>query len=171
MIDKYNEAGLPAEIEADGFITRAETLERVNASKAKPASECIFPKCEECDKYHGHYCTVPMVVSKQIWLTTESLIARMEKRLTELETLVTDEILGSNKPYIATEEEYRNFTPIQRHWYDKAIDDAMKDAEFIDAMKNLKPSVSDGATVKIVKSTPLKKEANYTWDDYFKEQE
>ena len=97
MIDKYNEAGIPAEIEADGFVTRAETLERINANKAKPISECIYPNCEKCDKYHGHYCTVPMVVSKQIWLTTESLIARMEKRLTELENLVTDEILRSKE--------------------------------------------------------------------------
>ena len=97
MDDKYNEAGIPVEIEADGFITRMETLERVNAQKAKPTSACIYPKCEECDKYHGHYCTVPMVVSKQIWLTTESLITRMEKRLTELEMLVTDEILRSKR--------------------------------------------------------------------------
>ncbi len=94
MNDKYDEVGIPTEIEADGFITRAETLERINAKKAKPMVGCIYPKCEDCDKYHGHYCTVPMVISKQIWLTTESLIARMEKRLTELETLVTDEILG-----------------------------------------------------------------------------
>lgn len=83
------------EIEADGFITPPSALERVNLNRAKPVSECVYPKCEDCDKYHGHYCTVPMVVSKQIWLTTESLIARMEKRLTELENLVTEEIIGS----------------------------------------------------------------------------
>lgn len=94
---KIDEIGIPTtEIEADGFITRMETLERINEKKAKPISECVYPRCEDCDKYHGHYCTVPMVVSKQIWLTTESLIARMEKRLTELETLVTDEILVFN---------------------------------------------------------------------------
>ena len=168
MEDKYNEAGLPAEIEADGFITRPEQLERVSQSKAKPMSECIYPRCEECDKYHGHYCTVPMVVSKQIWLTTESLITRMEKRLTELETLVTDEILGSDKPYIATEEEYNNFAPMQKYWYDKAIGDAVKVAEFVEAMKNVKPSASEGATVKIVKSAPM---INYTWNDYLGEDE
>lgn len=83
------------EIEADGFITPPSALERKTEKTAKPISECIYPKCEDCDKYHGHYCTVPMVVSKQIWLTTESLIARMEKRLTELENLVTEEIIGS----------------------------------------------------------------------------
>ena len=95
MIDKYNEVGI--EIEQDGFITRPETLERINAAKAKPTKECAYPDCEECDKYHGHYCTVPMVVSKQIWRLTEDLIVRMEKRLTELENLVTDEILRSDK--------------------------------------------------------------------------
>lgn len=104
MDDKYNEAGIPIEIEIE-----AERLERVSQSKARPMSGCIYPKCEDCDKYHGHYCTVPMVVSKQIWLTTEALIARMEKRLTELETLVTDEILRS-KPRITNTVEETNFT-------------------------------------------------------------
>lgn len=110
MDDKYNEAGLPVEIEADGFITRMETLERANANKARPITECIYPKCEECDKYHGHYCTVPMVVSKQIWLTTESLITRMEKRLTELETLVTDEILRSDDTRVVRLNDHVNYT-------------------------------------------------------------
>lgn len=117
MIDKYNEVGI--EIEQDGFITRPETLERINASKARPAKECAYPNCEDCDKYHGHYCTVPMVVSKQNWLLTEALIVSLEKRLTELETLVTDEILRS----------------------------------------------------KEVRKMNLHNDVNYTWDDYFKEQE
>ena len=108
MIDKYNEIGI--EIEADGFITRSETLERINASKAKPAGECAYPKCEDCDKYHGHYCTVPMVVSKQIWRLTEDLIARLEKRLTELETLVTDEILRSDEDLKPRRENEINYT-------------------------------------------------------------
>lgn len=110
MEDKYNEAGIPAEIEADGFVTRAETLERINASKAKPISECIYPHCEKCDKYHGHYCTVPMVVSKQNWLTTEALIVRLEKRLTELENLVTDEILGSKEQTAQAPKDRTNYT-------------------------------------------------------------
>lgn len=108
MEDKYNEAGIPVEIEADGFITRFETLERINANKAKPIKGCAFPKCEGCDDYHGEHCAVPMVISKQIWLTMESLITRMEKRLTELETLVTDEILGS-KPRMSNKPE-TNYT-------------------------------------------------------------
>ena len=97
MIDKYDEINIPTEVEADGFITRTETLERINASKAKPMTKCIYPKCEECDKYHGHYCTVPMVISKQIWTETAVRIVCLEKRLTELETLVTDEILRSDE--------------------------------------------------------------------------
>lgn len=82
MEDKYNEIGIP------------EALERVDANKARPTSKCIYPKCEECDKYRGHYCTVPMVISKQIWAETAVRIVCLEKRLAELETLVTDEILG-----------------------------------------------------------------------------
>lgn len=97
MIDKYNEVGISA-------------LERTGNGTAKPAEECAYPCCEDCINYHGHYCTVPMVVSKQIWLTTESLIARMEKRLTELETLVTDEILRSDKSVTAPSEVDLNLT-------------------------------------------------------------
>ena len=93
MIDKYNEV----EIEADGFVTRAETLERINQSKAKPASECIYPCCEDCDKYHGHYCTVPMVVSKQIWRMTEERLWYLNNRLDTIEELVTAKILGSDQ--------------------------------------------------------------------------
>ena len=106
MIDKYNEAGI-------------STLERTGNATAKPASKCIYPRCEECDKYHGHYCTVPMVISKQIWTETAGRIFYLEKRLADLERLVTDEILG------LTEQ---------------------------------------------TKSDP-NAEPNYTWADYFKEQE
>lgn len=95
MIDKYNEAGI--EIEADGFVTRAETLERINQSRAKPAEECMYPECEKCDKYHGHYCTVPMVISKQIWRMTEERLWYLNNRLDTIEELVTDKILGSKE--------------------------------------------------------------------------
>ena len=95
LIDKYNEAGI--EIEADGFITRAETLERINQGRAKPAEECMYPECEKCDKYHGHYCTVPMVVSKQIWRMTEERLWYLNNRLDTIEELVTAKILGSDQ--------------------------------------------------------------------------
>ena len=108
MIDKYNEAGI--EIEADGFITRAETLERINQSRAKPAEECMYPECEKCDKYHGHYCTVPMVVSKQIYLLTERKLQSLEARLNDLENLVTDEILRSDKGITIPAETKLNMT-------------------------------------------------------------
>lgn len=92
-------------IEADGFITREQDikpLEKVTDNTAKPTSECCYPKCEECRDYISYqganYCTVPMVINKQIWRLTADLIADMERRLTELETLVTDEILRSSKP-------------------------------------------------------------------------
>ena len=92
MIDKYNEV----EIEADGFITRAETLERINANKAKPASECIYPRCEDCDKYHGHYCTVPMVINKQFCRMLQEKLEEMEHHIDELENIVYGEILRSD---------------------------------------------------------------------------
>lgn len=76
-------AWIDPEIEADGFIT---PLEQLAESKAKPATECIFPKCEECDKYHGKYCTVPMVVSKQQWLAIAELLESHMNRLNRLES-------------------------------------------------------------------------------------
>lgn len=158
------------EIEADGFITREQDLlERVDANRAKPVTDCPYPNCERCDKYHGHYCTVPMVVSKQIWRLTEALIVQMENRLTELENLVTDEILGSGSGvYVATQEEYENFSPAQKYWYDKSIANALHDVEFVEGMKNLKPSIND-KPVEIRTSTPIKRQYdpdNMTWDDY-----
>lgn len=100
-----DEISIPTtEIEADGFITRQQDLERVSMSKARPASKCPYPHCEDCRDYAGQYCTVPMVVSKQKWLLTEALLVSMEKRLSELENLVTDEILGSREARKPAEE-------------------------------------------------------------------
>lgn len=82
------------EIEADGFITPPSALERIDLNRAKPVSECVYPKCEDCDKYHGHYCTVPMVVSKQIYRETMERIGKIEKTIIELENLVYDKLLG-----------------------------------------------------------------------------
>lgn len=101
MID---EISIPTtrEIEADGFITPPSALEHIEKpntsmtgnATAQPMKPCLYPKCEDCDNYHGHYCTVPIVVSKQIFRLTEEKIAKMEIRLSELENLVMDEILG-----------------------------------------------------------------------------
>lgn len=82
------------EIEADGFITPPSALERTGLHRAIPVSECVYPKCEECDKYHGHYCTVPMVVSKQNYIVINDKIDDLMKRVLDLEILVYDEILG-----------------------------------------------------------------------------
>lgn len=83
------------EIEADGFITPPSALEHKTERTAKPISECVYPKCEDCDKYHGHYCTVPMVVSKQIYRETMERIGKLEKTLAELENLVYGKIMGA----------------------------------------------------------------------------
>lgn len=83
MKDHYNEIGLPV-----------TALERTDISRAKPIEECPYPRCEECDKYHGHYCTVPIVISKQIYRLTSEKLRELDNRLTDLENLVTDKILG-----------------------------------------------------------------------------
>ena len=62
--------------------------------KVKPMSECLYPRCEECDKYHGHYCTVPIVITKMDSFILIEKLKKMENTITELEKLVTDEILG-----------------------------------------------------------------------------
>lgn len=89
------------EIEADGFITPPSALEHTEHANtactgnatAQPMRECPYPKCEECDKYHGHYCTVPMVVSKQNYIVINDKIDDLMKRVLDLEILVYDEIL------------------------------------------------------------------------------
>lgn len=83
MKDRYNEVGLPT-----------TALEQTDTDRAKPVEDCPYPKCEECDKYHGQWCTVPIVVSKQILRLTQDKLYILEKRLTDLENLVTDKILG-----------------------------------------------------------------------------
>ena len=90
------------EIEADGFITPPSALEHTEHANtactgnatAQPMRECPYPNCELCYLYIGNYCTVPMVVSKQNYLLVGEKLAIMEKRLTDLENLITDEILG-----------------------------------------------------------------------------
>lgn len=88
------------EIEADGFITPPSALEHTEHANtactgnatAQPMRECPYPKCELCYLYIGNYCTVPMVVSKQIYRETMERIGKIEKTLAELENLVIDEI-------------------------------------------------------------------------------
>ena len=89
MIDKYNETG----ISALEYKNRAVPT----STSAKPAGECMYPECEKCDKYHGQYCTVPMVVSKQIWRMTEERLWYLNNRLDTIEELVTAKILGSDQ--------------------------------------------------------------------------
>jgi len=82
------------EIEADGFIT---PLEQLAESKAKPATECIYPKCEECDKYHGRYCTVPVVVSKQMLMMYNDFYVNTIQKFWDLDRRIDHiqyEVLG-----------------------------------------------------------------------------
>ena len=98
-----DEISIPTtEIEADGFITPPSALEHTEHANtactgnatAQPMKPCLYPKCEECDKYHGHYCTVPMVVSKQIYIIINDKIDDLMKRVLDLENFVIDEIIG-----------------------------------------------------------------------------
>lgn len=78
MIDKYHELDIAQ-----------SSLEQTDMNRAKPATECSYPRCEECREYVRHkernYCTVPMVLNKQTWLLTADLIADLEKRIRNLE--------------------------------------------------------------------------------------
>ena len=107
------------EIEYDGFITREEDLmkseahfyatdfgkgtitkHRVDESKAKPITECIYPRCEECEKYVDQFCTVPMVVSKQIYLFLGDEMAKLTDKVADLENLVYGQILGDAPEHV-----------------------------------------------------------------------
>ena len=89
MIDKYNEVG----ISALEYIETANMVMTGNAT-AKPAEECAYPCCEDCINYHGHWCTVPIVVSKQNYILINDKIDDLMKRVLDLENLVYEEIWG-----------------------------------------------------------------------------
>ena len=74
-----------------------DALEQTAEDRARRFEECAYPRCEDCDKYHGRYCTVPIVVNKQMWLILRDFYLETTNRLTDLENLVTDEILRSDK--------------------------------------------------------------------------
>lgn len=99
----------PEEPEEDGFVTREADLRSTPSleyygrplnvlQEAHPSRECRYPRCEECGSYTAwqgeRYCTVPMVVSKQLWLMTADTLRRIDKNLAELENVVYSEKMG-----------------------------------------------------------------------------
>lgn len=88
------------EIEQGGFITdeiyiqETKPLERVDMDRAKPAKGCKYPKCEECRDYRNGYCTVPIVVTKQMWLMSDDRERELRRDIAEIKEMVYDEILG-----------------------------------------------------------------------------
>lgn len=88
------------EIEQDGFITNeiyieeTKPLERVDMDRAIPSKECKYPKCEECRDYRNGYCTVPMVITKQMYLMIDDRERGLARDVNELREMVTDIILG-----------------------------------------------------------------------------
>lgn len=99
------------EIEQDGFITdeiyiqETKPLERVDMDRAIPSKECKYPKCEECRDYRNGYCTVPMVITKQMYLMIDDIERGLARDVNELRELVTDIILGQK-----TEAETGNYS-------------------------------------------------------------
>ena len=91
-------------IEADGFITREQDikpLEKVTDNTANPTTECCYPECEKCRNYASvkgaSYCTVPMVVSKQMYLMAIDTIDRLSEDIAEVREMVYEHILGGYK--------------------------------------------------------------------------
>lgn len=85
-------------IEADGFITREQDikpLEKVTDNTANPTADCPYPNCEACSKYFTfdgeRYCTVPMVITKQIYRLTEDKFRQMDKRIDNLYSIVENQ--------------------------------------------------------------------------------
>ena len=99
------------EIERDGFITdeiyiqETKPLERVDMDRAIPSKECKYPKCEECRDYRNGYCTVPMVITKQMYLMIDDMERGLARDVNELRGMVTDIILGQK-----TEAETGNYS-------------------------------------------------------------
>ena len=106
--DKYNEVGIPT-----GVLEHTETanMAMTGNATAKPMEKCKYPLCEECVHYIGHYCTVPIVISKQNYIIINDKIDDLMKRVLDLEILVYDEILKP-KPQITTSpaEVHENYT-------------------------------------------------------------
>lgn len=109
-------------IEADGFITREQDitpLEKVTDNTARPTEECLYPLCEKCSKYIGmgavRYCTVPMVINKQVWTMTTNTIAELRKRVDDLTNdLVTLALATFSEQGKKNEDD-------ERELYDKTI--------------------------------------------------
>ena len=61
-------------------------LEQTGDDEAQGIKPCDYPNCEECDKYilnkDGAFCTVPIVVSKQMYhlMTAEQKLVREQVR-------------------------------------------------------------------------------------------
>lgn len=99
------------EIEQDGFITdeiyiqETKPLERVDMDRAIPSRDCKYPKCEECRDYRNGYCTVPIVMTKQMYLMIDDMERGLARDVNELREMVTDIILGQK-----TEAETGNYS-------------------------------------------------------------
>lgn len=162
------------EIEQDGFITdeiyiqETKPLERVDMDRAIPAKGCKYPKCEECRDYRNGYCTVPIVVTKQMWLMSDDREREFRREISDLKEMVADTVLGSKSSaetgnysvdddfQFLTDEEYEALPPLNKYWYDQAVATLLREG----LEKSVGSVITDNTTnsVKIQKFAPLSKE-------------
>ena len=115
------------EIEQDGFITdeiyiqETKPLERVDMDRAIPAKGCKYPKCEECRDYRNGYCTVPIVVTKQMWLMSDDRERELRREISDLKEMVTDIVLGSKNEAETGNYSVEGGIPIDHTGYHKQV--------------------------------------------------
>lgn len=72
-------------------------LEQVGDDEARGIKPCIYPNCEECEEYvkneDGAFCTVPIVVSKQMYHLMNAEILRIRGQIYDVEHLLTTMLL------------------------------------------------------------------------------
>lgn len=68
-------------------------LEQTGDDEAVGIKPCGYPDCEECDKYvlnkDGAFCTVPIVVSKQMYHLASAELRRLQNQISEIEQVLT----------------------------------------------------------------------------------
>ena len=75
------------------MIEMIKPRERVDDDEARAINPCDYPNCEECDKYvtnsYGAFCTVPIVVSKQMYHLMTAEIRLIRGQISDVEHLLT----------------------------------------------------------------------------------
>ena len=79
------------------MIEMIRPLERVEDDNARGIKPCDYPNCEVCEKYvanaDGAFCTVPIVVSKQMYHLMTAEIRVLRGQISDVEHLLTQALL------------------------------------------------------------------------------